>query len=67
MAYAKALVGMGIVTKEESEQLCEGLEKIKGEWEAGRLVLDAVAPTPCVIILLGSPIPPPPTLTARVP
>ena len=60
MAYAKALVGMGIVTKEESEQLCEGLEKIKGEWEAGRLVLDAVASTPCVLILLGSPIPPPP-------
>ena len=34
-AYAKALVGMGVVTKEESMELVDGLGLIEKEWEAG--------------------------------
>ena len=34
-AYAKALVGMGVVTKEESAELVDGLGLIEKEWEAG--------------------------------
>jgi len=38
-AYAKALVGMGVVTKEESMELVDGLGLIEKEWEAGTFVL----------------------------
>ena len=39
IAYAKSLVQMGVVSAAESQQLIEGLEKVKAEWASGSFVL----------------------------
>ena len=39
ITYARALVQMGVVTKEESEELIKGLNLVKAEWGDGSFVL----------------------------
>lgn len=34
-AYAKALQKTGILTDKETEEICEGLDKVRAEWAAG--------------------------------
>lgn len=39
IAYAQALVGCGILTVDESKQICGGLELVRKEWEQGNFVI----------------------------
>lgn len=34
-AYAKALQKTGIITEQETVEICKGLEKVRAEWAAG--------------------------------
>ena len=34
-AYAKALQKTGIITEQETGEICAGLEKVRAEWAAG--------------------------------
>lgn len=34
-AYAKALLKTGIISEQETKEICEGLEKVGAEWAAG--------------------------------